>query len=50
MNKRSVHEQQKYLPSYDCTMFKPCTVEALFLNNSSNGQANGNLNGMHDHC
>lgn len=34
MAKRSIHEQQKYLPSYDCTMFKPCTVEALFLNNN----------------
>ena len=40
MTKRSMHEQQKYLPSYDCTMFKPCTVEALFLNNNNNQSAN----------
>lgn len=44
MAKRSLHEQQKYLPSYDCTMFKPCTLEALFLNNNVNNQGS-NVNG-----
>lgn len=43
MAKRSLHEQQKYLPSHDFTMFKPCSVEALFLNNNiyNNALTNG---------
>lgn len=41
MLKRSPMEQQKYLPSFDCTVFTQCPLDTLFLSGTACGNSSG---------